>query len=75
MVSYPNPYHNFINVSTKDGQLLLLNGTDKFELLLVGDQRIHLRPGGNYFQNLKDNLMRCSWKYGYHYLLTDVATT
>jgi hypothetical protein len=75
MVLHPNPYHIFIDVLTKDGQLLLLNGTDKFELLLVGDQRIHFRPGQKNFQNLKDNLMRCSRKYGYQYLLTDVATT
>jgi hypothetical protein len=75
MVLYLNPYRNFINVSMKDGQLLLSNATDKFELPLVGDQHIHLRPGRSDFQNLKDDLMRCSWKYGYQYLLNDVATT
>ncbi len=42
---------------------------------LVGNQRISLCPGGNNFQFLKDNLTRCSQKYGYQYLLTDVATT
>jgi hypothetical protein len=53
-----------------------LNATDKFESPLVGDQRISLCPGGNDFQLLKDNnLLRCSQKYGYQYLLTDVATT
>ncbi len=75
MVLYLNPYHNFIDVSTKDGQLLLSNATDKLESPLVGDQCIHLHPGRNDFQNLKDNLMQCSQKYGYQYLLTDVATT
>jgi hypothetical protein len=43
MVLYLNPYRNFIAVLTKDGQLLLSNAIDKFELPLVGDQRIHLR--------------------------------
>jgi hypothetical protein len=62
MVSYLMPYRNFIDVSTKDGQLLLLNATDKFESPLVGNQCNHLCPGGNDFQILKDNLMRCSQK-------------
>jgi hypothetical protein len=75
MVSYLNPYRNFINVSTKDGLTLLSNATDNFESPLVGDQRISLHPGGNDFQLLKDNLTRYSQKYGYQYLLTDVATT
>jgi hypothetical protein len=75
MVSYLNPYCNFINVSTKDGLTLLLNATDKFESPFVGDQCISLCPGRNDFQLLKDNLTRCSQKYGYQYLLTDVATT
>ncbi len=55
--------------------MLLLNATDKFESPLVVNQRISLCPGGNDFQLLKDNLVRCSQKYGYQYLLTDVATT
>jgi hypothetical protein len=75
MVLYLYPFLNIINVLTKDGQLLLLSATDKFESPLVGDQRIHLHPGRNDFQNLKDNLMQYSWKYGYQYLCTDVATT
>jgi hypothetical protein len=75
MVSYLNPYRNFLDVSTKDGQTLLLNATDKFESPLIGNQCISLHPGGNNFQLLKDNLMQCSQKYGYQYLLTDVATT
>ncbi len=54
---------------------MLSNATDKFETSLVGDQRIHFHPGGNDFQNLKDNLMQFSWKYGYQYLLTDVVNT
>jgi hypothetical protein len=75
MVSYLNPYRNFIDVSTKDGLTLLLNATDKFESPLFGDECISLCPGGNDFQLLKDNLTRCSQKYGYQYLLTNVATT
>jgi hypothetical protein len=55
--------------------MLLLNTNDKFELPPVGDHHIHLHPGQNDFQNLKDNLMQCSWKYGYQYFLTDVVTT
>ncbi len=75
MVSYLNPYRYFIDVSTKDGLTLLSNATDKFESPLVGDQGISLCPGGNDFQLLKDNLTRCSQKYGYQSLLTDVTTT
>ncbi len=55
--------------------MLLSNATGKFDSPLVADQRISLCPGGNNFQLLKDNLTRCSQKYGYQYLLTDVATT
>ncbi len=54
---------------------MLSNATDKFESPLVGDQCISLYPGKNDFQLLKDNLTRFSQKYGYQYLLTDVATT
>ena len=75
MVVYLYPYRNFLDVLTKDGQTLLLNETDKFESPLIGNQRISLHPAGNDFQLLKDNLTRCSQKYGYQYLLTDVATT
>jgi hypothetical protein len=75
MVSSLNPYHNFINVSTKDGLTLLSNATDKFESPFVGDHGISLCPGRNDFQLLKDNLTQCSQKYGYQYLLTVVATT
>ena len=75
MVSYLNPYHNSLNVLTKDGQTLLLNATDKFESPLVENKRISLHPGNTNFQLLKDNLTGCSQKYGYQYLLTDVATT
>jgi hypothetical protein len=75
MVSYLNPYRNFLDVSTKDGQTLLLNANDKFESPLAGNQCISLHPGGNNFQLLMDNLTRCSQKYGYQCLLTDVATT
>ena len=75
MVSYLNPYCNFLNVSTKDGQTLLLNATDKFESPPVGNQCISLHPGNTDFQLLKDNLTRCSQKFGYQYLLTNVDTT
>jgi hypothetical protein len=75
MVSYLNPYRNVIDVSTKDGLPLLSNATDKFESPLIGDQRISLSPGKNDFQLLKDNLMQLSKKFGYEYLLNDVATT
>ncbi len=56
MVSYLNLYRNFLDVSTKDGQTLLLNATDKFESPLIGNQCISLCLGGNDFQLLKDNL-------------------
>ncbi len=75
MVSYLNPYCNFLDILTKYGQTLLSNGTDKFESPLVGNHRISLCPGRNNFQLLKDNLTQCSKTYGYHYHLTDVATT
>jgi hypothetical protein len=75
MISYLNPYCNFLDVSTKDGQTLLSNATDKFESPLVGNQRISHCPGGKDYQLLKDNLTQFSQKYGYQYLLTDVATT
>jgi hypothetical protein len=63
MVSYLNPYCNFIDVSMKDGLTLLSNATEKFESLLVGDQHVSLSPGKNDFQLLKDNLMRLSKKF------------
>jgi hypothetical protein len=75
MVLHLNPYCNFIDVLTSDGQKLLSNSLDKFESPLVGDQRINLCPGGNDFQNLMGNLMQCSQKYGYQFLCTDVAST
>jgi hypothetical protein len=75
MISYLNPYCNFIDVSTKDGLTLLSNATDKFECPLVGDQHISRSPGKNDFQILKDNLMKLSKKFGYEYVLNDVATT
>ena len=75
MVSYLNHYHNFIDVSTKDGLMLLSNATDKFEFPLVGDQRFSLSPGKNDFQLLKNNLMQLSKKFGYEYLLNNIAAT
>jgi len=60
MTSYLNAYRNFIDITTKDGQALLSNATDKFESPLIGDNKISLRPGGNDYQRLKDNLTRLS---------------
>jgi hypothetical protein len=75
MVSYLNPYRNFLDVLTKDGQTLLSNATNKFESPFIGNQGISLCPGGNDFQLMKDNLTQCSQKFGYQYLLTNVDTT
>jgi len=74
MTSYLNAYRNFIDITTKDGQALLSNATDKFERPLIGDNKISLRPGGNYYQRLKDNLTHLLQQYGYQYLLQNVPT-
>ena len=74
MTSYLNAYRNFIDITTKDGQALLSNATDKFESPLIGDNKISLRPGGKDFQKLKDELTRLSQRYGYQYLLQNVPT-
>ena len=39
MTSYLNAYRNFIDISTKDGQALLSNATDKFESPFIGEKR------------------------------------
>jgi hypothetical protein len=54
MVSYLNPYRNFIDVSTKDGKMLLSNASDKFESPLIGNQCIRHDLGGKDFRLLKD---------------------
>jgi hypothetical protein len=74
MTSYLNAYCNFIDITTKDGQALLSNATDKFESPLIGDNKISLRPGGKDYQRLKDNLTRLLQRYGYQYLLQNVPT-
>jgi hypothetical protein len=42
MATFLNPYRNFINVSTKDGQMLLSNDINKFESPLDGENKISL---------------------------------
>ena len=74
MTSYLNAYRNFIDITTKDGQTLLSNATDKFESPLIGDNKISLRPGGKDYQRLKDNLTRLSQRYGFQYQLQNVLT-
>jgi len=74
MTSYLNAYHNFIDITRKDGQTLLSNATDKFESPLIGDNKISLQPGGKDYQTLKDNLTRLSQRFGYQYLLQNVPT-
>ena len=74
MTSYLNAYRNFIDITTKDGQALLSNATDKFESPLIGDNKISLRPGGKDYQRLKDNLTRLSQRYGYQYQVQNVPT-
>ena len=74
MTSYLNAYRNFIDITTKDGQALLSNATDKFESPLIGDNKISLRPGGKDYQRLKDNLTRLLQRYGYQYHVQNVPT-
>ena len=74
MTSYLNAYRNFIDITTKDGQTLLSNATDKFESPLIGDNKISLRPGGKDYQRLKDNLTRLLQRYGFQYQLQNVPT-
>jgi hypothetical protein len=74
MTSYFNAYRNFTNISTKDGQALLSNATNKFKSPLIVDNKISLRPGGKDYQTLKDNLMHLSQQFGYQHLLQSIAT-
>jgi hypothetical protein len=60
MSSFLNPYRNFIDVSTKDGQTLLSDATDKFNSPLDSKNKISHQPGGKDYQKLKDNLTRLS---------------
>ena len=52
MTSYLNAYQNFIDITTKDGQALLSNATNKFESPLIGDNKISL-----WLQNVPTVLM------------------
>jgi hypothetical protein len=73
MESYLNPYHNFINVLTKDGQTLLSNAINKLKSPLDGENKISLQPGGKVYQTLKDNLTLLSHRFRYHNLLHNVV--
>jgi hypothetical protein len=74
MTSFLNPFCNFINGSTKDGQTLLSNATNKFKSPLEGNNKISVRPGGKDYQNFKDHLTCLLQRYGYQYLLNDIST-
>ncbi len=74
MFSYLSAYHNFIDISTKEGQKLLSNATDKFESPLQGNDKISLCSTGNDYQKFKDNITHCSLRFGYQGLLNSVAT-
>ncbi len=75
MTSFLNAYHNFIDVSTKEGLTLLSNATDKFDCPLKDDECISLCSGGRDYQKLKDTLLRCSQRFSYQHLLNNVPTT
>jgi hypothetical protein len=75
MTSFLSAYRNFIHISTKEGQMLLPNATDKFDCPLKDDDCISLCSGGHDYQKMKDNLLCCSQRFGYHHLLTNVVTT
>jgi hypothetical protein len=74
MTSYLNTYCNFINISMKDGQMLLSNATNKFKSPLDSNNKISLRPGGKDYQKLKDNLTRILQQFGYQHLLQSIPT-
>ncbi len=74
MTSYLNAYRNYINISTKDGQALLSNATNKFKSPLIGNNKISLWPGGKDYQTLKDNLTCLLQRFGYQHLLQSVVT-
>ena len=74
MSSYLSVYRNFIDISTKEGQTLLSNATDKFESPLQGNDKISLCSTGNDYQKFKDNITCCSLRFGYQGLLNSVAT-
>jgi hypothetical protein len=72
MSSYLSAYRNFIDISTKEGQTLLSNATDKFKSPLQGHDKISLRSTGNEYQKFKDNITCCSLRFGYQGLLNSV---
>jgi hypothetical protein len=74
MSSYLSAYHNFIDILMKEGQTLLSNATDKFKSLLQGNDKISLCSTGNDYQKFKDNITRCSLRFGFQGLLNLVAT-
>jgi hypothetical protein len=74
MASFLNPYCNFIDVLTKDNQMLLSNATDKFKSPMERENKISLWPRGKDYQKLKDNLRRLLQRFGYHYLSNNVTT-
>jgi hypothetical protein len=73
MSSYSSAYRNFIDISTKEGQTLLSNATDKFKSPLQGNDKISLRLTGVDYQKFKDNITCCSLRFGYRGLLNLVA--
>jgi hypothetical protein len=75
-MSQLNSYRNFIDITTKEGQALVVNAIDKFTSPLTGDDRIALT--GSHFQKLKDNILRLGSRFGYDGLfkrVTMVQTT
>jgi hypothetical protein len=60
MTSFLSVYRNFINVLMKEELMLLSNATDKFDCLLKDDECISLCSGGQDYQKMKYNLLRCS---------------
>ncbi len=67
-----NSYHNFIDIKTKEGHVLVSNAIDKYISPLTGDGCIFLTGTG--FQKLKDNLLCLSSCFGYDYLIKAVNT-
>ncbi len=53
---------------------MLSNATDKFKSPLQGNDKISLCSTGNGYQKFKDNITRCSLRFGYQGLLNSVAT-
>jgi hypothetical protein len=73
MTSQLNPYCNYIDIQTKEGQALASNATDKFISPLLRDDCISL--AGTSFQKLKDSILWLGACYGYDYLFKSCITT